>query len=898
MNKRLLFFLFVSILFQSTAFTQTINITNIVQTGRFNTCGGTPPIVTATLVSSTGTSVVGNTLVCNDPCGTTSLRVVLSEVRWNQSPGANWAHGMFFPQNPGFTVSGIGLPAGWAAFPTCTGASCSAGETGGQGFYFDGTSSNSCCGGASVGDGIPNNNYGDILIDCGVTFSFQFDMTFCNSAISGASLDFQLRGTADGNTGCWSTSDGQNNTLTFSISTASCPDIYNIPFVSTLITDCATTPPNYYAVITGGCGNGNTVTWWDAPFGGNQVGSGSPFIYDPPGNACPAGTTLYASCCPVGATDCANRQAVTITGSCPPGPTATHTKTDPLCFGINDGTISVTPNTGGPFNVTLTGPGGPYNNTGPAPVTFTGLAPGTYNYTFTDAGGCSGSGGPVVLTTNTEIFTPVVLVDPLCFGGSNGSVTINPIGGVPGYQYSNDGGITYQASNTFTGLAVGSHTFFVRDNVNCITDTTIILSQPTVLTSAVTGTTPAGCSNNDGTITAAGAGGTAPYSYTISGATVNTSGTSTGIFTGLANGPYTITVTDAHGCTSTTAPGTVGLTDNMFLTLGPDVTICEERSVTFDPQTNPETNIFTWTAINGTPAGTIANPAIKNAVATPKDTSTYVLHAQWGGCERWDTIIVNVLRKPVANAGTDTAICNLTYAILRGSSSNVSGPVNYTWSPATNIEFPNQAVTSVYPPDNDTTYIYTLTVTDDYGCNFSVTDQVAVQVQPPVPAFAGNDTTAVLGAAHQLSASGGSDYLWSPATYLSSATAQNPVATLMNDQKFVVRVTDFAGCIGYDTVFVKTYAGPAYYIPNAFTPNGDGLNDVFRPIPAGIVRTQYFRIFNRLGETVFENNEFMKGWDGTFKGKKQPIGTYVWIIKGIDRNGKTVEMKGTVLLIQ
>ncbi|RYY46333.1 MAG: T9SS type B sorting domain-containing protein, partial [Chitinophagaceae bacterium] len=582
-----------------------------------------------------------------------------------------------------------------------------------------------------------------------------------------------------------------------------------------------------------------------------------------------------------------------------PALTSSFTQVNPVCANINDGVITIIPQTGtaAPYTATLTGPGGPYTYSGAGPISFANLAPGTYNYTYGENGGCNGTGGPVTLVTNAPIFTPAQLTNLSCNNSANGTVSFTPLGGVAPYQYSSNAGGTYQAANSFSGLTAGPHTFRIKDNVGCTKDTTITLTQPAVLTATTSGTTPAGCSNNDGTMSAAGAGGTAPYSYTIAGTAVNTSGASTGVFTGLPNGPYTITVTDAQGCTSTTT-GTVGLTDNMFLTLGPDVTICAERSVTFNPQTNPETNVFTWRGINGTPTSTIANPSIKNAVATPLDTATYELHAQWGGCERRDTIVVNILRKPIANAGKDTAICNLTYAVLRGSSSNLSGTVNYAWSPAANVEFPNQAVTRVYPPGSNTTYTYTLTVTDNYGCNFSVTDQIDVRVQPPVPAFAGNDTTAVKGVAHQLTASGGDDYLWTPSAPLNNAAIANPLATLQNDQKFVVRVTDFAGCIGYDTVFVKVYDGPAYYIPNAFTPNGDGLNDVFRPVPAGIARTEYFRIFNRYGETIFESNQFMKGWDGTFKGKKQAIGAYVWIIKGIDRNGKNVELKGTVMLLQ
>jgi gliding motility-associated-like protein len=349
------------------------------------------------------------------------------------------------------------------------------------------------------------------------------------------------------------------------------------------------------------------------------------------------------------------------------------------------------------------------------------------------------------------------------------------------------------------------------------------------------------------------------------------------------------------GCI-TTANTAVILVDNMHLTLGGDSTICVESSITLNPITNPETSIFAWRSTNA-PITTLNNPTIKNAIATPTDTSTYILHAQWGTCSREDTIVVNILHKPVANAGKDTAICNISYAILRGSASNLSGTVNYAWSPTAGVQIPTQSTTSVYPAGNDTTYIYTLFVKDNYGCNFTVSDQVSVRVQPPVPAYAGNDSIAVRGVAHQLFGTGGVNYLWSPSSPLNSPIAQNPMATLLNDTRFILKVTDFAGCIGYDTVFIQVYNGPNYFIPNAFSPNGDGLNDVFRAIPVGIVNTEWFRIFNRYGEIIFQTNQWLKGWDGFYKGKKQPMGNYIWIIKGTDKNGKIIEMKGTVMLM-
>jgi gliding motility-associated-like protein len=166
-----------------------------------------------------------------------------------------------------------------------------------------------------------------------------------------------------------------------------------------------------------------------------------------------------------------------------------------------------------------------------------------------------------------------------------------------------------------------------------------------------------------------------------------------------------------------------------------------------------------------------------------------------------------------------------------------------------------------------------------------------------VVAFAGNDTTAVYGMPHQLSGTGGTIYLWSPSGSLSSPFLQNPIATLFNDTRFTVLVTNDIGCSATDDVLVKVYKGPAYYLPNAFTPNGDGLNDVFRVIAVGIATTDYFRIYNRYGELVFDGGTTLKGWDGTFKGKKAVTGTYVWMIKGIDKDGKIVDMKGTVLLL-
>ena len=167
-------------------------------------------------------------------------------------------------------------------------------------------------------------------------------------------------------------------------------------------------------------------------------------------------------------------------------------------------------------------------------------------------------------------------------------------------------------------------------------------------------------------------------------------------------------------------------------------------------------------------------------------------------------------------------------------------------------------------------------------------------------AFAGNDTNAILGRQHQLLGTGrnATDFVWSPAGPLNNPFIANPQAIIYNDTYFYVHITDAIGCTDDDTIFVKAYEGPTYYLPNAFTPNGDGLNDVFFPTPVGISSTEYFRVFDRFGSLMFQTREWMKGWDGTLKGKPASSGTYVWMIKGIDKNGSVVEMKGTVILLR
>ncbi len=565
--------------------------------------------------------------------------------------------------------------------------------------------------------------------------------------------------------------------------------------------------------------------------------------------------------------------------------TSTLDLTQPVCFGINDGIIKINATSGtAPYTYTVSG------LPSQASSTFNNLPPDNYTITIKDAVGCTGT-NTATLVSNPEIVLTPAKTDPLCFGSADGTINIATAGGVSPYTYTISGGSGPQSTNEFTGLTVGSYTIVVKDNLGCQKSVNVALAQPTKLIASATSPAPSTCLGGDGEITVAATGGTSPYTYSIdNGASYpfQTSPTFT-----VGTGTYSnVAVKDANGCIAGTSVF-VNVIDNMFLTVGNDTTICQGEPVTFNVLTNAETNVFRW---RDTVALNDAN--IKNATATPADTTTYILHAEWGACSREDTITINVKLLPIPEAGPEQMICLNDSTIISGSVSHTSGTVNYTWSPAQYVRDPNLQTTRAIAPATQT---YVLTVTDNYGCNFSVSDSVKVIMQPTVPAYAGGDTLAAINKPHVLVGSGGVQYHWTPLSSgvrIDNPDLQYPTVYLSNDANFMVKVTDIAGCVGYDSVYVQVYEGPEYYIPNAFTPNGDGLNDIFRPLPVKMTRQEYFRIFNRFGELVFETNQYMKGWDGTYKGKPQPTGVYVWILKGFDAKGMKVEMKGTITIVR
>jgi gliding motility-associated-like protein len=278
-------------------------------------------------------------------------------------------------------------------------------------------------------------------------------------------------------------------------------------------------------------------------------------------------------------------------------------------------------------------------------------------------------------------------------------------------------------------------------------------------------------------------------------------------------------------------------------------------------------------------------------MANPLVTTTYTVVGNIGSCQASDQVTIKVAPYPLANAGNDSIICFGDAAQL-----HASGGSSYLWSPATYLDDPGIS-DPIATPVNTTTY--TVTVRDTIGCPKPVDASVTVIVQK-VEADAGpRDTSIVVKQPLQLNGTGGQVYVWSPGTGLTNSNIPDPVARLDNNQQYILKVTTAEGCSSTDTIDVLVYKiDPGVYVPNAFTPNNDGLNDQFHAIAIGMKTIKYFRIYNRWGQLLFSTTQSRKGWDGTYNGKPQDPAVYVWVVDGTDYLDQRVSQKGTVVLIR
>ena len=296
-------------------------------------------------------------------------------------------------------------------------------------------------------------------------------------------------------------------------------------------------------------------------------------------------------------------------------------------------------------------------------------------------------------------------------------------------------------------------------------------------------------------------------------------------------------------------------------------------------------DFYQWTGPNGfssnEAAPVIASAALNNA------GKYYVMVTTKGGCSKTDSTTVIVSGLPVADAGNDITICESTSTTLQAS-----GGVLYRWEASTSLSDTTIANPLATPLIN-TTYI--VTVSNQFFCR--ARDTVTVSVLKKPIANAGPDKKIMAGQSVTLNGVAGGDtasYFWTPAQFITNSNILTPVVNPVSDIMYTFHVLSGNGCgAATDDVFIRVFKKIA--IPNAFSPNGDGINDVWDIEALETYPESETNVFNRYGQLVFHSQGYNRPWDGRFNGRPLPVGTYYYTI---DRKNNFPVMSGWIMVIR
>jgi gliding motility-associated-like protein len=463
---------------------------------------------------------------------------------------------------------------------------------------------------------------------------------------------------------------------------------------------------------------------------------------------------------------------------------------------------------------------------------------------------------PPVATTNP--------VNNICKGDS---VQLNVTGGLV-FNWQPNYNILNSTTDTPTVFPDTTTLYTVVISDSCGTDTAQILVSVFPKNIGVSPDTMI-CIGQSITIIASG--GTS-YSWSPAG-TLNNSNIANPIASPLITTIYNVSITDFNNCVydtiitvsvDSTFPNALGSVNNA---------ICQGDSV--------EIYATGGTSYSWTPTNSLSNPGDSVTLAFPTQTTNYIVEVANGCGVDFDTVLIEV-QIVQANIVPDTIVCVGDVANLW-----VQGGDTYLWSPG-------GGTTSAIHPVIYVPTTYNVEVTDAMGCTTNRSVFVDTLLKPTVEL--GIDIKTDWGNQVQLNAiTNGIAFWWTPTTGLSCTTCPNPIVTSNESTSYILMVQGANGCFNYDTITVF-YDG-SIYLPNSFTPNGNGDNDIFYAYGKDIVKLEFY-IFDRWGEQLFFTDDINTGWDGTYEGKLAPNDTYIWKVKYEDVLENRGTLYGTVTLIK
>ncbi len=503
---------------------------------------------------------------------------------------------------------------------------------------------------------------------------------------------------------------------------------------------------------------------------------------------------LCAGPCTITVTDahgCTINKSIIVTQ--PPVLIATATGTNISCFNSCDGTATSTV-TGGTSTYSYVWSSGQSTpNTASLTNTINALCAISYTVTVTDLNGCTDT-GVVALTQPTVLDVTASKTNVICFGACNGTATASPTGGTAPYTYFwKTVPVAQQPLQTVSNLCPGTYTVIVTDAHLCKDSTTVIITQPTDITTITTGTSVTCFNACDGTAIGTPSGGTPTYTYSWTGPAIGAPAGNTQQITNLCNGTYTLVVTDFAGCKDTTTvaltqpnPFTVTITNTPLLCNGH----CNSVATTTVFGGTP-TYSYSWTSSLG------PNPPATSTISSLCAGTYTVTVTDFNLCKAKDTVVIIEPALLVVDSTVVNATCfNTNSGSACGVVSGGTPGYTYSWAPGPQI---TQCIT------NQTAGTYTLTVTDLNGCkdtsNITITEPNLMLANPVVisPVLCNTLVPTCDGLAYS-SPTGGTPpftYSWNTAPLQLNDTASNLCIGTWS-----VTVTDTNGCVSTQSIVI------------------------------------------------------------------------------------------------
>ncbi|WP_349316564.1 PKD domain-containing protein [Chitinophaga sp. MM2321] len=356
--------------------------------------------------------------------------------------------------------------------------------------------------------------------------------------------------------------------------------------------------------------------------------------------------------------------------------------------------------------------------------------------------------------------------------------------------------------------------------------------------------------------------------------------------------PVKLVVTDARNCQDS-------ITKNINIDPTPFVhasvqqpKICEGSSVALHAQSDGNVQ---WLSSNNLSCMFCNDP-----VASPLSDARYLVQAtNVYGCTVLDSVDIAVVPKVNLTVSNDTIVCYGSSVKLQAS-----GAAIYSWTPLTGLTN-NTIAGPVSTPTEDITY--QVAGTNDALCPASAPLSVKIAVKQNPEVNAGKDQTVMVGDVVKLSASGSVDVVkweWTPTDYLDAPNSPFVTAAVRKPITYSITGTNQYGCTKSDVVNIDLVCNTdVVFVPNTFSPNGDGQNDIFYPRGRGVSYIKSFRIFNRWGQEVFHRErinieDINAGWNGNFNGKPQPSDVYIYFIEAYCDTNDFFQLKGNVTLLR